>query len=43
MLADFVAVNKELSAWRQVLPLDHPLIAPSAARDALVVRRVQQQ
>jgi exonuclease III len=43
MLADFVAVNKESSAWRQVLPMDHPCIAPSTARDTLVVRRVQQQ
>jgi hypothetical protein len=43
MLADFVAVNKESCPWRCVLPLDHPFIAPSSARDALVVRRLQDQ
>jgi hypothetical protein len=43
MLADFVAVSTQSSPWRQVLPLNHPFIAPSQARDALVVRRLQQQ
>jgi hypothetical protein len=42
MLHDFVALRKEPPTWRQALPRNHPLIGPSLARDALVVRRLQQ-
>ena len=43
MLNDFVALRKDPPTWRQALPRNHPLIGPSLARDALVVRRLQQQ
>jgi hypothetical protein len=43
MLFDFVALHKEPPTWRQALPRNHPFIGPSLARDALVVRRLQQQ
>jgi hypothetical protein len=43
MLNDFVAMRKDPPTWRQALPRNHPLIGPSLARDALVVRRLQQQ